>query len=356
MRRNAVLAGATVLALGSGTVFAPSALAAGWRNISSSALKYDGSLDRVDFASKSVGWAVGASGSLFSPTARIVRWTGTSWTGQTSPVGFAPTDVAAASASRAWIVGYNLTGPVSVYWNGTKWTQVSFPLVGLPTQVSAGTDGAAYAITGVDVSSGGPAAILRWTGSGWLDPQVPLPASTSIVGVDVRSRSDVWLAGTTSNGTTVTGLVVHYDGKTWKQIKVPGSLGTPTNRAVLTRIVANSSTNVYVLRAKQNAQSTNALLHYDGKTWKTANVPGTQTPVGLSSDGAGGAIVIPATSTGKTTYYRYDGTTWTTAHGPSRAGTLTVGDADARPGTTGIASAGTSNNGSSRAPFIEYLG
>ncbi|WP_019632970.1 hypothetical protein [Actinomadura atramentaria] len=356
MRRNALLAGATALALGTGVLLAPPALAAGWRNIASTALNYDGSLDRVDFASKSAGWAVGSSGALWSPTARIVRWDGSAWKAQTSPVGFTPTDVAAASASKAWIVGFNLTGPVSLYWNGTKWATASYPMVGLPTQVSAAADGTAYSVTGIDVSSGGPASVLRWTGSAWTDAKVTLPASTSIVAVDVRSKSDVWLAGTTSNGTGVTGLVVHYDGKTWKQIKVPGSMGTPTNRAVFTRIVANSATNVYVLRAKQNSQSTNALLRYDGTTWKTANTPGSQTPAGLSSDGKSGAIVTPATSSGKATYYHYSGTAWTTVYGPARSGTLAVADADARPGTTGVASVGTASTGSKRVPFIEYFG
>ncbi|WP_033423910.1 hypothetical protein [Actinomadura flavalba] len=354
MRRNAVLAGTTALALGAGVLAAPPASAASWRNIASTALNYDGSLDRVDFADKNAGLAVGSSGALWSPKAHLVRWNGSAWVAQNSPIGFVPSDVAVASAGRAWVVGYSLTGPAAIYWNGTKWASVSYPMVGLPTQVAAAPDGTAYSVSGVDVGSGGPASVLRWSGTAWVDAKPTLPASTSIVAVDVRAKNDVWIAGTTTNGSTVTGIVLHFNGTAWKQIPVPGAMGVPATRAVLTRIVAVSPTNVYVLRARQNAQTTNALLRYDGKAWKTVNTPGTAIPIGLASDGKGGAIVTPAASAGKSTYHHYNGSTWTTVSGPARTGTVTIADADPRPGTTGIASVGTTSTGQKRVPFIEY--
>lgn len=96
-------------------------------------------------------------------------------------------------------------------------------MVGFPTAVSA-ADGTAYSIAGVDAASGGPSAVLRWTGTAWVDPKVPLPPSSSVTAVDVRAEDDVWLAGTTSaTGTSVTGLVMHFDGTSWKTV------GTPLN-------------------------------------------------------------------------------------------------------------------------------
>ncbi|MFB4308649.1 hypothetical protein [Actinomadura sp. GTD37] len=357
MRRNAALVVATVLACGAGTVaVAAPANAAGWKNISSGALNYDGSLDRVDFGAKNAGWAVGAAGSFFSPQAKMARWTGSAWAADKSPVGFTPTDVAVSSASKAWVIGYNLGGTLGLYWNGTKWAQVAYPMVGFPTAVSAAPDGTAYSVAGVDAAAGGPSAILRWTGTAWVDPKVPLPASSSITAVDVRSKNDVWLAGTTSaTGTSVTGLVMHFNGTSWKKIDVPGSLGVPGYQGTLHRIVANSATNVYVLRVRQNAQITNAIQRYDGTSWKTINTPLNAAGIGLSADGKGGVVMLPITTGTKSQYMHYNGSAWTTLNGPARTGTVQASDADARPGTTAIVSTGTASEPSKRVPFIEYF-
>ncbi|WP_160161030.1 hypothetical protein [Actinomadura sp. K4S16] len=357
MRRNAVPATIAALACAAGTVaLAAPAQAAGWKNIGSTALAYNGSLDRVDFGAKNAGWAVGAAGSFFGPEAKLVKWNGSAWVADKSPVGFTPTDVAVSSATKAWVIGYNMSGTLGLYWNGTKWSQVAYPMVGFPTAVSAAPDGTAYSVAGVDAASGGPSAILRWTGTAWVDPKVPLPASTSITAVDVRAKNDVWLAGTTSaTGTSVTGLVMHFDGTSWKKIDVPGSLGVPGYQGTLHRIVANSATNVYVLRVRQNAQITNAIQRYNGKTWTTVNTPLNAAGIGLSSDGASGVVMLPITTGTKTQYMHYNGTAWTTLNGPSRTGTVQASDIDARPGTTGIISTGTASTPDKKTPFIEYF-
>ncbi|WP_067792824.1 hypothetical protein [Actinomadura formosensis] len=357
MRRNAALVAATALACGAGTVaLAAPANAAGWRNISSAALSYNGSLDRVDFGAKNAGWAVGAAGSFFSPQAKIVRWTGSAWAADKSPVGFTPTDVAVSSGSKAWIIGYNLGGTLGLYWNGTKWSQVAYPMVGFPTAVSAAPDGAAYSIAGADAASGGLSAVLRWTGSAWAETKVPLPASSSITAVDVRAKNDVWLAGSTSaTGTSVTGLVMHFNGTSWKKIDVPGSLGVPGYQGTLHRIVANSPTNVYVLRVRQNAQITNAIQRYNGSTWKTVSTPLNAAGIGLSSDARGGVVMLPITTGTKTQYMHYNGSSWTTLNGPARTGTVQATDADPRPGTTAIVSVGTASHPDKKTPFIEYF-
>lgn len=357
MRRTAVLVAATALGCAAGTVaVAAPAHAAAWTDVPSAALKYDGTLDRVDFGAKNAGWAVGAAGNIFGPQAKIMRWNGSSWVADTSPASFTPTDVAVADANNAWIIGYSLFGTTSLHWNGTKWNQVPYPLVGFPTAVSAAPDGTAYSIAGIDAASGGPSAILRWTGSGWVDPQVPLPPSSSITAVDVRSKNDVWLAGTTASaGASVTGLVMHFNGSTWKRIDVPGNMGVPAFQGTLHRIVANSPTNVYVLRVRQNAQISNAILRYDGSSWQTINTPLNAAGIGLSSDGANGVVMLPITTGNRSQYMHYNGSSWTTLNGPARSGTVQATDADWRPGTTAVVSAGTASEPSKKNPFIEYF-
>jgi hypothetical protein len=359
MRRNAVLAAAAAVTCGAGVVaVAAPAEAAGWRNVSSKALAYNGSLDRVDFASKNVGWAVGSQGTMFSPKAAIVRWNGKGWVRQNSPVAFAPTDVAAAGPKKAWIVGYNLGGTVGLYWNGAKWSKVAYPLVGFPTQVAASADGTAYSVAGMDSSAGGPSTVLRWNGKAWVKVNIPLPPSSSISAVDVRSKNDVWLAGTTSPmGTTVNGMVLHWNGKSWKRLNIPGSMGVPAYQGVLHKIVAVGPKNVYVVRVRQNAQITNALLRWNGSSWKTINTPLNAAGIGLSSDGKSGVVMLPITNGNRSQYMHYNGSSWRTYNGPARQnGGVQIGDLDKRPGTPGIVSVGTSSSAKKKIPFIEYFG
>ncbi|MQY04504.1 hypothetical protein [Actinomadura macrotermitis] len=359
MRRNAVLAAVTALACGAGVVAATPALAAGWRNIDGkAALKFDGGLDRVDFASKGVGWAIGSSGGLIGGQARIVRWTGTAWAAQASPVAFTPTDIAAASSKRAWAIGFGMSGAVALYWNGAKWARVAYPGIGVPSQVAAAPDGAAYSVSGINASAGGVSKVLRWTGSAWADAKVSLPPSSAVTAVDVRSAKDVWLAGTTTaNGTAVTGFLMHYNGSSWKRIALPGSMGTTAYQAVLHRVVATSATTVYVLRAAQNAQVTNAVLRYDGKAWKTAAIPLNAVGIGMAADGKGGVVVLPVTTGDRTRYLHFNGTAWTSLNGPARVGaSVQAADVDQRPGTTGIVSVGAAAKSGKKTPFIELFG
>ncbi|SFO34158.1 hypothetical protein SAMN04489713_105157 [Actinomadura madurae] len=258
-------------------------------------------------------------------------------------------------AYKAWIIGYNLGGTLGLYWNGTAWSQVAYPLVGFPTAVSAAPDGTGYSIAGI-AAAGGPGAILRWTGSAWVDPQVPLPPSSSITAVDVRAAGDVWLAGTTAaTGTSVTGLVMHFDGTSWERIDVPGNLGVPGNQGPLHRMVATSPTNVHVLRVRQNAQVTNAILRYDGTSWTTIGTPLNAAGIGMSSDGGSGVVMLPITTGTAAQYMHYDGSAWTTLNGPARSGSVQASDVDARPGTTAVVSAGTASQADRKTPFIEYF-
>ncbi|MBW8485218.1 hypothetical protein [Actinomadura parmotrematis] len=361
MGRNVRLASVgtvTALACAAGVATAAPALAAGWRNVDGKAsTAFTGGLDRVDFASKNVGWAIGSGGSLLSPRTRFARWTSAGWSAQASPVGFAPTDIAVASVSRAWAVGYNLDGVVALYWNGAKWAKVAYPGAGLPSQVAAAADGTAYSLSSLNANSGGLGKVLRWTGSAWADAKVALPASSVATAVDVRSKSDVWLAGTTSTGTAVTGWVMHYNGTSWKRTAVPGSLGTAAYQAVLHKIVAVSATTVYVLRDAQQSQTTNALLRYDGKTWKTANTPLLAAGIGLAADGKGGAVVLRVSTRNKSMYLHYNGTSWSTLYGPVRTGaSVQASDIDRRPGTAGVVSVGAAARSGKNSPFIELYG
>ena len=75
----------------------------------------------------------------------------------------------------------------------------------------------------------------------------------------------------------------------------------------------------------------------------------------MSSDGDGGVVVLPVTTGANTQYLHYDGTSWTTLNGPARTGTVQATDADARPGTSALVSAGTNPQPGKKVPFIEQF-
>lgn len=357
MRRNKVLAASAALACGAGVLVAASSAGAAprsWGNVPSRGLAYAGSLDRVDVVNKTTAWAVGSTGQLPSRKPVILRWNGAGWARQASPINFSPTDVAGAGPRKAWAIGYSGLSPVAVHWNGNRWRSVAFPVRWqIPTQLAASPDGTAYAVTGLDISAGGPSTVLRWNGRGFVKVN-NVPAGVSVVSVDVRAKNDVWLAGTSSaTGLGVTGLVLHWNGRQWRRFVTPGNMGTPGNQAVLQRIVAGSANNVYVLRASQRAQTTNALLHWNGTRWSTAITPLNRAAVGLSLDGAGGAWVLPIGNGARSFYWRWNGHRWSSLQGPARRGAANVQDADRIPGSTKMFSVGTDSQRGKLVPFLE---
>jgi hypothetical protein len=360
MERRAVTSAVTALALGAATLGGtapPASAATGWHSVPGHELTYNGSFDHFAFASKNSAWAVGVGGSFFAPQTRMAWFNGSSWVVYRPDRAFIPTDLASGSPQKAWVVGYNMRGPIALYWTGgSTWRKAPYPSVGLPDQVAAGADGTAYSVAGVGAAGGGSSAVLRFEKGAWVDAKVPLPPSSSITGVDVKSGSDVWLSGTVASDTSVTGLVMHYDGESWKRIDVPGALGVPGNQASLYRIVENSPTNVWVLRVRQDVRTTtNALLHYDGKSWTTADIPGNVTGVVLSSDGKGGAIVVPINKGNATRYLDYNGGKWTATTGPTRTGAAQVSDVAVRPHMqpTTLMSVGTVTRRDVNIPFSE---
>lgn len=111
-------AATTVLATG------VSGAAVGWQD-ASPAPPSPGSLAAVD-ATATGAWAVGTE-TTGGAKAVVFRRQGQSWTKQTLPVQFTPTDVAAADASNVWVGGLRLVTGVTLHWNGSAWSMVYGP-------------------------------------------------------------------------------------------------------------------------------------------------------------------------------------------------------------------------------------
>jgi len=158
-------------------------------------------------------WAVGSTRN--SPMrALALHWNGVDWRGR-----FPLTDgaydagfrgVAALSSSDVWAVGLarlsvTETGPLLAHWDGVSWAvQTSADL-----HLTAGSLEAVDAMAPDNVwAVGQRGLVLHWDGKGWQ--QVLLPGSSSsawLYGVDAISSDDVWVTGV--------GHILHWDGVLW---------------------------------------------------------------------------------------------------------------------------------------------
>ena len=190
--------------------------------------------DVVALGAKDV-WAVGFSFG----GADSIHWDGTSWSevpGAPSHGGAVFLGLAAISPNELWAVGKGPTGggydtPLIERSDGSSWTAVQVPV---PAGYAAGLR---------DVSASGPASmwavgwtvdnekvfqplVERWDGARWSIVQVPHPATDALLsGVAVAGPDDVWAVGWSWHGEAATSLALHWDGKTWSRVSLPGASG-----------------------------------------------------------------------------------------------------------------------------------
>jgi hypothetical protein len=239
---------------------------------------------------------------------------------------------------------------VALYWNGVKWARVTYPGVGVPHALAASPDGGAWSIIGIDAAGGGPATLLRWNGKSFAKVAISLPPSASLTTVGARTKSDVWVGGTYSDGLAVYPLAMHWNGKSWKQVKVPGTWGTPSQRNVMQRIVPVTASRVWAIRS----QGAGSLLLWNGTKWTEASMPLGVQPYSLAEDGSGGAWVIPVpTGQTRSRYYHRTGGTWVTTYGPARNAVTTLSDISRIPGGGNVLGVGAVQRGDEQIPIIE---
>jgi hypothetical protein len=86
------------------------------------------------------------------------------------------------------------------------------------------------AVSHNDAWAVGDGGILRWNGTAWNPVPVPTPPglfdSLALRAVSVRQASDVWAAGSYSDGSNLHSIAYHWDGVAWTNFFVPGT-GVP---------------------------------------------------------------------------------------------------------------------------------
>lgn len=247
-------------------------------------------------------WAVGrADHAPAQPFVRplAARWNGSSWAivgtpalaGQLSAVdGSAANNVLAVGAREVSLGGGTFTfGPLAERFNGTSWSVVPTPTP--PGTVSAilsgvktfsATNGWAVGSSVLAGSLIGQTLIQQWNGSAWtiVPSPNPDPFQNVLTDIDGASAGDVWAIGNLGNdgeGNTTAGLVVHWDGKTWEEVKVPGTTSDGTfNVPTLQDVIALSANDVWIVgRAFSwiDFKMVPIALHWNGSTWQRTVMP-----------------------------------------------------------------------------------
>jgi len=239
-----------------------------------------------------VACSAGLAASAASAASTMVAWGTTT----SAPAGTLADlfGVAASSSSDALAVGgYNpgesptalLTRPYAEHWNGSGWTATTVPLASVYSAQAAQLNGVADVAAGDSWAVGtvsDPSSLAsrtlayHWNGTAWRRVWTPNPAGPSqgneLAAVAARAASDVWAAGG-DGGYPEASLVLHWNGSTWAQVRVPsiGALDAVT--------VASAS--VWVA-------SGNKVERFNGSAWTSLPaLPGAVSIAGLARTSGG---------------------------------------------------------------------
>jgi hypothetical protein len=213
-------------------------------------------LSGVTATSAGNAWAVGQFSSATEAQPLVLRWNGTTWKRAVIPrvgTGGALESVTATSASNAWAVGLASTGgslsTLILHWNGRNWSRVASPNPQGKAEVSlngvaATSSSNAWAVGAYQTAGGGKNLILHWNGRAWKQVASPSPGTSPVLmGVAARSGTDAWATGSYNAGGGQKTLIVHWDGRAWKQVGSPN----PGTVNELAGVAAVSASNIWAV-------------------------------------------------------------------------------------------------------------
>jgi hypothetical protein len=163
-----------------------------------------------------IGFAVGNSGV-------ILKYNGSTWTAETSPVTRNLFGVYVVSTLEAWAVGANGT---ILKWNGSSWSNFSSPVsdnlrgISMLDQNGSGTAQSGWAV-------GNSGTALRYNGASWSNVNTGSSRTLNAVS-SFYNENDVWAAGNS-------GTLLHWDGSSWTDIESSLSVALTGISVVQTR-------------------------------------------------------------------------------------------------------------------------
>ncbi len=160
------------------------------------------------------------------------------------------------SADDAWA---SSLGDGLYHWNGSTWSKAPGAEAIEPDSLFmlSATDG--WAVQG--------RLFWHFTGGRWIDASNLLPNDMGNVGsfcLSMLSADDGWAAGER-------GVILHYDGKVWKQVESPLVSDDPNQWANLTSISMVSPDEGWAAGEKSvGSKSASVILHYRDGKWAVA--------------------------------------------------------------------------------------
>lgn len=230
----------------------------------------------------------------------IEHWNGSTWQIVASPGGSSGvpgpasasnqlTSISAVSANDIWALGSQAArtnapqsgngfviaanAPLVEHWNGVKWMEKQLPASlqkgGLPL------GGSIQAISANDVWSFNTSALFNFSSAIHIQQLKPgtLPPG-SPPGVIVVSKP-VFVKPL--GASTATSHILHWNGQSWNEMRLPSSLSKNT---LLGNVTVISDNNIWLLGTNSNPkdkknEGANVIYHWDGSAWSSVtNAPG----------------------------------------------------------------------------------
>lgn len=221
--------------------------------------------------------------------------------------------------------------PLVEHWNGSAWSTTPPVLLSQQSMSFTAVDALASNdvwVVGSSQNGTNPSSTLveHFDGATWTIITSPNVSSVDnhLVAVTALSDTDIWAVGNTTNPSTSVDqtLTMHWNGSAWTIISSP-NIGTSSND--LHAVAALSSTDVWAVGQDGNAPSHPLALHWNGASWTATTTPTTSNLVevlnGVSAFASNDVWTVgyttPGLYTAKTLALHWDGTSWTAIATPN---------------------------------------
>jgi hypothetical protein len=228
--------------------------------------------ERADGAQWSVGISLEQDGEALRFHPLAAYWDGKAWRRTESSVADGRLDdLLVRSRNDVWTVGATEGDQALLqHWNGTAWKRVKNPVVAGSSQyttVSPAGAGLLVGETATDADGVYQATVRRYAGGKWTElPRTGLQHIVYLNDLEQVSPKDVWAAGT--------GGMARYDGKTWREVKLP--IDMPADRQFeIAQLVVRGADDIWAVGEKPSDEFWRQplALHFDGKKWTEVATP-----------------------------------------------------------------------------------
>jgi hypothetical protein len=306
--KRAVAGAAVLLGTAAGFPAAGTTVTAGWR------IAFDdpaGNLVSITATGPKDAWAAGSRVAAGGLVPQVAHWNGRSWRAARLPGGlhdeiFA---IGASSATNVWAFSIDLGW--LIHWDGSRWSVSRGVMPGdvTGTAVLGPSDVWAFGCPGI---SGGVGA-MHFDGHSWHRYVLPYG---EICRASALSPSDIWASGFKNPGDG--GFITHWDGTAWHRVPSP-LIKLPDGKLHIfgaNTFAVLAANDVWAfggafIGSGQTQQLFPAVMHWDGRAWHRIGVPGSGFELDSAApDGNGGFWVTTTGSPVLTRLLHYSHGRW----------------------------------------------